>query len=245
MPTQNEIFFSYAWGDEKETGESRENLVNDLYESLVQDGYHVIRDKYDLGYRGYISDFMVKIGQGKNVIVAISQKYVKSPYCMFELYEIARNSNFDKYQFSKKVLPIMIDFIDFNKPEILQEYLFVWKAEFIKWESLVKESAEQLSVEQFQRFNQIKKISQNFAELAGWLVDMNTLNPALLSKDNFDEIKKTIQAGTGPVQTQTEEEEITKGTLKGGITINNEGAKIGQQNIDSNIDNHGANFNLQ
>ncbi len=33
----SEIFFSYAWGDENEQGESREKIVNELYESLVRD----------------------------------------------------------------------------------------------------------------------------------------------------------------------------------------------------------------
>ena len=80
-------------------------IVNDLYESLKQDGYEVVRDKYDLGYRGFISDFMARIGAGKNIVIAISRKYVKSPYCMFELYEIARNSGFDKYKFRERVLP--------------------------------------------------------------------------------------------------------------------------------------------
>jgi hypothetical protein len=53
-----EIFFSYAWGDEKEIGESREKIVNSLYESLKNDGYKIVRDKIDLGYKGLISDFM-------------------------------------------------------------------------------------------------------------------------------------------------------------------------------------------
>jgi hypothetical protein len=125
--SSKEIIFSYAWGDESEQRESREKIVNDLYHSLVKEGYKVIRDKYDLGYRGFISDFMARIGQGQNIVVAISKKYVKSPYCMFELYEISRNSNFDKYQFSQKVLPIMVEFIDFGEPTVIEEYLPIGK----------------------------------------------------------------------------------------------------------------------
>ncbi len=188
----SEIFFSYAWGDKNEEGESREKIVDDLYQSLLQDGYQVVRDKYDLGYKGFISDFMARIGQGRNIIVAISKKYLHSPYCMFELFEIARNSDFDKYKFGEKVLPVMVEFVDFSKPAILEEYLGFWETEFRKWDDLIKSRSGSLSVEQFQRFDKIKMIYQNFGKLADWLIDMNSLNPALLSRNNFEEIKKAI-----------------------------------------------------
>jgi hypothetical protein len=90
MSTDSQIYFSYAWGDENEQGESREKIVNELYQSLKRDHYKVIRDKNDIEYKGFISEFMRRIGEGKCVVVVISKKYLKSPYCMFELYEIAR-----------------------------------------------------------------------------------------------------------------------------------------------------------
>ena len=194
------IFFSYAWGDDQESGESREKIVDDLYASLAQDGFDVVRDKNDLGYRGFISDFMKKIGEGDTIVVAISQKYVKSPYCMFELYEIARNSNFDKYKFQEKVLPIMVEFIDFSRPKVLDEHFSYWEETYNEWDGLVKKRTGQLSNEQLQRYDKIKMIHQNFGKLSDWLVDMNTLSPRLLSADNFAEIKKAIIGKDGNTQ---------------------------------------------
>lgn len=144
---QTKIYFSYAWGDDKEQGESREKIVNDLYDSLTTDGYKLVRDKVDLGYKGYISDFMQEIGKGDIIIVAVSQKYAKSPFCMFELYEIARNCGFDKYKFRDKVVPIMVEFVDFAKPKILDEHLEYWQNEYTEWENLVTKRARQLSKE--------------------------------------------------------------------------------------------------
>lgn len=244
MITNNEIFFSYAWGDENEKGESREKIVDELYQFLQQEGYKTVRDKYDLGYRGYISDFMTRIGQSKNIVVIISKKYVKSPYCMFELYEIARNSNFDKYQFSQKVLPIMIDFIDFGKSEVIEEYFTYWEAEYNKWDSLVKKRLTQLSIEQLQQFDKIKIIYQHFGELMNWLVDMNTLNPAMLSSNNFKEIKKAIEQNKTYTPTKLNEEASTRDDLPENVIINNGTSIIGQQNIGSQVDNNGVSFNL-
>ncbi|MEO5998942.1 MAG: hypothetical protein ABIN89_19385 [Chitinophagaceae bacterium] len=37
---------------------------------------------------------MKRIGTGKAVVVVIGDRYLKSPYCMFELLEIYRNRDF-------------------------------------------------------------------------------------------------------------------------------------------------------
>ncbi len=186
------IFFSYAWGDAREQGESREKIVNDLYESLQKAGYNLVRDKVDLGYKGIISDFMKEIGKGSRVIIVVSDKYVRSPFCMFELYEVARNCNFDKAIFSEKVFPIMFEFIDFARPKIIDEYFDFWAESQKEWEDLFKKRMGQLSSEQFSRYEKVKVIGQNIGKLMDWLTDMNTLNLDMLSKNDFAEIKKAL-----------------------------------------------------
>jgi hypothetical protein len=192
MKSAPQIFFSYAWGDEHEQGESRERIVSELYDALLRDHYRVVRDKNNLEYKGFISEFMGQIGHGECIVVAISKKYVKSAYCMFELYEIARNSNFDKHAFSKKVLPIVVEFVDFTDPAVIDEHFSFWENEYKEWDDLVRRRAGQLAVEQMQRYDKIRMIYQNFGKLTEWIVDMNTLKPQLLSADNFAEIKKAI-----------------------------------------------------
>ncbi|MCB0855107.1 MAG: toll/interleukin-1 receptor domain-containing protein, partial [Bacteroidetes bacterium] len=93
------VYFSYSWGDSKEKGVSREEIVNQLYDSLTGNGFNIIRDKMNLEYGGFISEFMEDMGRGKLIVVFISSKYAKSPYCMFELFEIARNNRWDKEAF--------------------------------------------------------------------------------------------------------------------------------------------------
>ena len=108
MESKPEIFFSYAWGDPNEIG-GREKIVNDLYDALVAGGFTVIRDKNDLRYKGLISGLTQRIGRGKFIVVAISDKYLKSTYCMSELLEIYRRSNSDIDELLKKIFPIVLD----------------------------------------------------------------------------------------------------------------------------------------
>lgn len=199
MKSKPKIFFSYAWGDDKEPpGESREKLVSELYNSLLAENYNPVRDKNNVKYKDFFSDFIAELGKGKCIVVAISDKYLKSTYCMFELYEIARHSNFDKYHFREKIFPIMVEFIDFNNPAIIEHYLRFWESQYKLWSDLIAKRAGQLSVEQMQRYDKVKMIYQNFGKLTDWLADINTLNPQLLSKDNFAEIKKAIIATVSP-----------------------------------------------
>jgi internalin A len=49
---------------------------------LQQENWKVIRDKDELEYGDQISDFMKMLGQARLVIVVLSEKYLRSPYCM-------------------------------------------------------------------------------------------------------------------------------------------------------------------
>ena len=105
MANNNNVFISYAWGGESE------RIVNELDADLQSKGILVIRDKRDLGFKGMIRDFMRQFGHGHAVIVVISDKYLKSPNCMFELVEIARNK--DLYD---RVFPIVLGDADIYDP---------------------------------------------------------------------------------------------------------------------------------
>ncbi|MFW9259801.1 toll/interleukin-1 receptor domain-containing protein [Nostoc sp. CALU 546] len=123
---EKEIFISYAWGGDSET------YVNHLYEVLQSKGIAIIRDKQDLGYKGLIKAFMEKIGRGKCVIAVISDKYLKSPNCMFELVQIAKNGGF-----YDRIYPIVLPDAQFYDP--------IQRIKYIKhWEEQIRELGENI-----------------------------------------------------------------------------------------------------
>ena len=107
-----EIFISYAWGGESE------DLVNQLDEAFQAKGITIIRDKRDLGFKGRIKAFMERIGRGKAIIVVISEKYLKSQNCMFELVQIADNG-----QFYERIFPIVMSDANIYDPIQCIEYV--------------------------------------------------------------------------------------------------------------------------
>lgn len=187
------IYFSYAWGDQDETGVSRVEPVNKLYDSLVADGFNVLRDSMNIDYGGLISDFMKELGKGDLVVVFVSEKYAKSPYCMFELYEIARNSKWDRATFSSRILIIPVERIRFDDPEVLEDYFDYWERQYNKWKKLMEKRLDQSTSSTYTRYENTKAIAQKFGDLSDWLIDVNSSSLSLLSADDFQLVKDAIQ----------------------------------------------------
>lgn len=187
------IYFSYAWGDTSESGKSREDIVNKLYDALKEEGFAVKRDKMDLGYRGLISEFMKEIGRGHLIVVAISDKYLRSPYCMHELNEIYRNSRQDKEAFTERVFPMRVERVDMSKPAVLKGYLQYWKEQEKEWSDLVKDPSLPVGEQAYNQYIRIKNIYQNFSDLFLFLQDMNALSKDLLAQDDFAVVKQAIR----------------------------------------------------
>ncbi len=188
------VFFSYAWGDSREEGESREKIVNDLYDSLETDGIDVIRDKRDLSYGGLISKFMTDIGSGDLIIVFISDKYLRSQYCMHELMEIYRNTRGDRVEFAERVLPVAVERVKLSDPMVLGKYLDHWKEEYKKWEDFTSQRLSDLGESQTDQFHRIRKIKQNFGDLTDYLRDINSSSRDLLSQGDFALVKDAIRS---------------------------------------------------
>lgn len=186
------IYFSYAWRDNKETGLSRETVVDELYDSLEQEGYLLKRDKQDLGYKGSISEFMKEIGKGDIIVVVISDKYLRSSYCMFELYEAFRDSKLEQEAFVQKLFPIRVEALDLSRPDVLDNYFDFWEQEKNKWEQLITRRPTQITAKQQKQYENIKAINTQLGYLLNILSDINSLSKELLAKDNFDIIKKAI-----------------------------------------------------
>jgi len=171
---KHQVYVSYAWGGDSE------RIVNELDADLQAKGITVVRDKRDLGFKGMIRDFMQEIGRGHAVIVVISDKYLKSPNCMFELVEIAKNK--DLYD---RVFPIVLGDADIYNP--------VNRIKYIKhWEDKLKELDEAMRSVSSANLQGIRdeidsydEIRDNISNLTFFLKDMNTLTPEMHENSNF------------------------------------------------------------
>jgi hypothetical protein len=138
-----EVFVSYAWGDDSsQETRQRTEVVNRLCETLGQHGWNVLRDNTVLRSGDLISGFMKRIGLADHVIVVLSDKYLRSPYCMTELYSIYQRSLGEKEDFLRRIIPLVLKDARFGTWRDRVAYAEHWETEFKAMEEKFRHLAE-------------------------------------------------------------------------------------------------------
>jgi hypothetical protein len=104
-----------------------------LCESLGQHGWHILRDSNVLRSGDLISGFMKRIGLADHVIVVLSDKYLRSPYCMTELYSIYQRSVGEKEDLLRRIIPLQLADARFGTPEERVEYASIGRQDIWSW----------------------------------------------------------------------------------------------------------------
>ena len=179
---QKEVFISYTWRDQQS-----KPLVEKIEQAFQAKGIKIIRDTNAIGYKERFKEFMQRLSRGTCVILVISDQYLKSENCMYELVEIAKDKDF-----YKRIFPIILADAKIFKP--------IERIKYIKhWEDKIKELDEAMkgvSAANLQGFreeiDQYTEIRNTSAELTNLLKDMNTLTPDIHSDSEFESLLNAI-----------------------------------------------------
>lgn len=181
-PDQKEVFISYAWG-----GKSEE-IANQIEQTLQAVEISLVRDKNDLGFKGRIKAFMEHIGRGKCIVAVISEKYLKSENCMFELLQIAKHE-----QFYERIFPIVLEDAKIYKSIDRIQYVQYSEQEIQKLDQQIR-SVSSANLEGFREdIDLYNEIRQYLPRLTNILKDMNTLTAQIHSESGFAELIKAIE----------------------------------------------------
>lgn len=175
-----ELYISYAW-----KGESEE-MAELLEKAFEENDINLIRDKKDLKYRERISEFMKRIGKAKGVVVILSDKYLKSSYCMFELMKIYENKNFED-----RIFPIVLGDANIFEGDGRVAYKKYWQAKIddLNTKMVGADASETLRTE----YKLCKKIHEFIGKVEDILPDMNALSPEIHRETNFEAMIKDIK----------------------------------------------------
>ena len=92
-----------------------------------------------------ISTFMDRIGQGAvngRVCVLLSEKYLKSPYCMYELFDVWRNCREDGGTFIDRTRVLVLPSAKIRTAVELAQYAIHWQRKFKETDALVREHGQ-------------------------------------------------------------------------------------------------------
>jgi Leucine-rich repeat (LRR) protein len=186
-PRVPEVFVSYAWNPESCA------LVEKLHEVLDQHGIRLIRDREEVRYKDSIRKFMERIGQGKCVVVVISEKYLKSENCMFEMVEVAKAQSL-----RERIFPIVLADADIYDAIGRVGYVSYWGERFRKLDEALKsvrgDNLRNLQ-EDLNLYDDIRRLVDG---ITGTLRDMNALTSDQHAGSGFDELVRRIRAQLGP-----------------------------------------------
>lgn len=177
------IYISHAWGGESE------KIVREICHYCEKAGLRVTLDKHDLGYRESITAFMQNLGKAEAIILVISQKYLHSEYCMYELLQIYENKDIHR-----RIFPVVMDEVSIAKSWERLELVRFWEQETETLESKIRELKNLSYIEGItEDLNLYQKIRNNIARLTKILKDINALNISLHQETDYQHLVDSIQ----------------------------------------------------
>ena len=181
-----EVFVSYAWNEESGA------IVDRLQKALEERGIRLLRDREEVRYKDSIREFMRRIGQGKGVVVVISEKYLKSENCMFELVEVTKAR-----AWRERIFPIVLADANIYKATGRAEYVRHWEVETRKLDKALKKVRGDNLTKLQEDLNVYAEIRRLFDGIADTLRDMNALTPGQHEGTGFAELIRRIRAQVG------------------------------------------------
>jgi hypothetical protein len=179
---EEKVFISYAWREDSD------EIADKLQDAFQKVGITIIRDKTHLGYKGDIKKFMEWIGQGNCVLLVISDKYLKSPNCMFELIEIAKNGNF-----YDRIFPIVLPDAKLYNAQDRLKYIQYWETQSKELEETMKQGGLANLQGINDALNLYNEIRNQIARLTDTLKNMNTLNLDFHRQEDFETVIQAVQ----------------------------------------------------
>jgi internalin A len=132
-------YVSYAWANITPGLEALEQEVDQLCDVAKQRGYTVHRDRTAMRPGDDIRLFMKRIGAGERIYVFISEKYLKSENCMFELLEIWRTSKQEAELFRGRIRCWVKTGTPIFKPEDKLKLIGYWAQRAAKLDEMQRE----------------------------------------------------------------------------------------------------------
>lgn len=159
-----EIFLSYCWADDK--------VADTIFDTLsMNQGINIHRDKIDLGNWQSINEYMQSISQMDYTILLVSDAYLKSKNCMYEVLEVMRNR-----KYSEKIFPAVI-YTGIYEPLIRANYVKYWQDKSNELEKSLETLDKQNLGSLVTDLKQFKDIAANVADFLALVAKLN--NPQL------------------------------------------------------------------
>lgn len=196
---QKKIFLSYCQKDKDIV-----QIIDEKLAGLIGEEFYISRDVRDVQYKDSFKEFMKTIRQHDFVIMVISDRYIKSRNCMYEVMEVFKERNYaekllfivlsnaDKKYFKEEVSDSIG--ADIYTPSGQAQYTIFWNNQKKEIEKLIKEIENPVyAASQLKEAGQIEKIMLELPEFFDYIADVKGLPLEEHMKSNFRDIIKKLR----------------------------------------------------
>lgn len=195
------VTVSYSWKEEKSTAHA--GRVEAFCEKLREAGAEVVRDVDHLKPGECISQFMNSVGASDLLCIFLTDSYLRSPNCMYELL-VAWDKSKDRPDELRSRIKVWQMGVDLYDTAGRLEYTRYWKAERDRLKTLIEDNAtDGLAPGELQSFRRIKDFAEKVNEMLLFVAD--TLAP----RDEGEFTEWIIaHLGNGGDRVETDEEKL-------------------------------------
>jgi hypothetical protein len=174
------IFISYCWTDK--------DIATKYYNDLIKLGFDVTIDHKNLENKENVKDFMNRIKKHDYVITVISESYLKSYNCLYEVGSLMEDK-----EYKKKTLQIVLPNAKIFRKEERYECLKYWDNKIKNLDDKIKEN---ISVENIELIVSDLKESKEIREILPKFIIFLITEKAFteVEKDNYKEILDYIES---------------------------------------------------
>ena len=181
-----EVYISYAWRDREQapTPDDRESIVDELCVLLTEKNCAVRRDKTQTTYKQSIGDFMRQIGAANQVVAVVSDKYLRSKYCMYEAIEMLNHRDLEA-----RLFPLVLEDAKIYNAKSALVYVAFWEKEVTDMETaLAGVKSETAKFRYQEELRDLKEIAEKIQDLMTWIADKNTLSAQTHLESRFQHL---------------------------------------------------------
>jgi internalin A len=183
-PAKTEYFISYAWGDQTPEGRARDDIVDRLCEAAEKRGISILRDKKMLSVGDRVSKFMERLVRGNRVFIVLSDKYLRSPYCMYELASVWRNCRQDDEEFLRRIRVFTLGDAKIWTPRERVLCAAYWRDESGELEAIVREQGyDILGEKDYEKYRLMKEFARQIGNILATVTD-------ILQPRTFEELER-------------------------------------------------------
>ncbi len=164
---------SYAWKEERSSDPQRAGKVSEFCTKLEAVGVSIVRDTTALALGDRLSAFMRQIGHSDCVYIFLSDAYLKSPNCMYELLTIWQTSGDDPEKFRERTRVFFMPGTDVFSMAARLKYAVYWKKLRDEAQELIKDGGvDILGPTDLKHFKQIQDFAHHVNEMLAQIVDV-------------------------------------------------------------------------